>query len=261
MEDDKNDAGERQKIEEYLKLYCIEEILDETINDIIERRPANPYVEIAQLIEAKTMPEIIEVTIMPIIVGSGRCGVQAKVQTNLGSFTGSCGYPFDSTELFRDYTVASTKIGDALQNIDPRDVSKVDDILTKLPDIDTAVISAVSKACARAGARHRGQPLYKYLAEQAKSDIRLPLPVLHAAGKSEPSLNVYHMPTSGSNLETALENLISNNGRVVETVQQMKKPTKCVYGCLHVAESNLDEVCAVSVGKSFIRFILFLLDS
>jgi hypothetical protein len=33
--------SDRQVIEEYLKLYCIEEILDETINDIIERRPVD----------------------------------------------------------------------------------------------------------------------------------------------------------------------------------------------------------------------------
>ena len=108
-------VSDRQKIEEYLKLYCIEEILDETINDIIERRPTNPYVEIAQLIEAKTMPEIIEVVIVPTLVGGGRCGVTAKIQTNLGCYTGQCGYPFDNTELFRDYTIASTKIGDALK--------------------------------------------------------------------------------------------------------------------------------------------------
>jgi hypothetical protein len=87
-DDDENENNDRQVVEEYLKLYCIEEILDETINDIVERRPTNPYVEIAKLIEAKTMPEIIEVLIRPVLAASGVCGVEATVNTNLGTFSG-----------------------------------------------------------------------------------------------------------------------------------------------------------------------------
>lgn len=89
-DEDENEHNDRQVVEEYLKLYCIEEILDETLNDIVERRPTNPYVEIAKLIEAKTMPEIIEVLIKPVLTTSGVCGVEAVVNTNLGSFSGVC---------------------------------------------------------------------------------------------------------------------------------------------------------------------------
>ena len=88
-DDDENEQNDRQMVEEYLKLYCIEEILDETLNDIVERRPTNPYVEIAKLIEAKTMPEIIEVLIKPVLSASGACGVEAIVNTNLGKFSGN----------------------------------------------------------------------------------------------------------------------------------------------------------------------------
>ncbi len=51
MEDDKNER-DRQIIEEYLQEYSIEQVLDEVINTVIERRPPNPYVELANLLES-----------------------------------------------------------------------------------------------------------------------------------------------------------------------------------------------------------------
>jgi phosphoribosylformylglycinamidine (FGAM) synthase PurS component len=57
----KEQVSERKLVEDYLHLYCIEELIDEALNEICEKRPANPYVELARLIEAKTLPEIIDV--------------------------------------------------------------------------------------------------------------------------------------------------------------------------------------------------------
>jgi len=59
----KDQTSERKLVEDYLKLYCIEELIDEALNEICERRPTNPYVDLARLIEAKTLPEIIDVKI------------------------------------------------------------------------------------------------------------------------------------------------------------------------------------------------------
>ena len=55
------EISERKKVEDYLRLYCLEELLDEALNTLLETRPVNPYVDLAKLIEAKTLPEIIDV--------------------------------------------------------------------------------------------------------------------------------------------------------------------------------------------------------
>jgi hypothetical protein len=86
--DEETKNKDRQVIEDYLKSYNLEEILDETINDIIERRPTNPYVELAQLIESKTIPEIVEVGISSTLIACGAFGIEAILRTNLGPFRG-----------------------------------------------------------------------------------------------------------------------------------------------------------------------------
>jgi hypothetical protein len=36
-------TSERRDIEDYLNLYCIEACMDEVLNEIVEKRPVNPY--------------------------------------------------------------------------------------------------------------------------------------------------------------------------------------------------------------------------
>ena len=82
------EISERRQVEDYLKLYCIEEVIDETLNTVLESRPPNPYLDIAKIIQAKTVPEIIDVKINSIVCGNGSSGVESIVITNLGSFHG-----------------------------------------------------------------------------------------------------------------------------------------------------------------------------
>lgn len=102
MEDDKNEK-DRQIIEEYLTEHRIEDVLDEVINNIIERRPQNPYVELSKLLETKTKPEIIEVIINSNISGCSNFGIRATVITNVGSFTGSKSSSFLFFPLFLSF--------------------------------------------------------------------------------------------------------------------------------------------------------------
>lgn len=88
--------SERQKIEEYLKTHCIQECLDEVINDLIESRPFNPYVAITKMMETKTLAEITDVNLCSIIVGGGNSGVLITVQTNIGSFSATVANPYSS---------------------------------------------------------------------------------------------------------------------------------------------------------------------
>jgi hypothetical protein len=95
----------------------------------------NPYVEMSKLIAAKTMPEIIEVTLSTVMVACSTCGVEATIMTNLGPFKGQCSFPFDiENELptMRDLSFAQVKVDDALKNLDPRKMEKVDDLLRGL---------------------------------------------------------------------------------------------------------------------------------
>lgn len=87
MEDDKNEK-DRQLIEAYLQEHAIEQTLDEVINNIIEHRPANPYVELSKLLENKTTPEILEVKLSTILVGCSSFGIRATILTNIGNFYG-----------------------------------------------------------------------------------------------------------------------------------------------------------------------------
>jgi hypothetical protein len=87
MEDDKNEK-DRQLIEDYVQEHAIEQTLDEVINNIVERRPVNPYVELSKLLESKTKPEIVEVQLTSILAGCSTYGVRATLLTNVGTFIG-----------------------------------------------------------------------------------------------------------------------------------------------------------------------------
>jgi putative transposase len=50
------DQNERAQIEAYVQSFALEECLDEAINAVVEARPANPYMAIANFMEKKTLP-------------------------------------------------------------------------------------------------------------------------------------------------------------------------------------------------------------
>ena len=185
-----NQQSERQKIEEYLKFYCINEVIDEVINELVETRPVNPYVAMCGMMERHTMPEIVEVMINGTFVGRGHAGVIATVVTNIGSFTGTAAYPYtsDVAEITRDFSRATDSLRNALCKLDPRDLVEVDKLVDGMAEIDNTVALAVSMACCRAGAKHKGLPLYRYLnlvgvkdddraREMARHRMCIPLPV------------------------------------------------------------------------------------
>lgn len=180
--------GERYEVEEYLKLHCIQECLDEVINDLVDRRPLNPYVAITKLMETKTLSEISDVQICSAITGRGGCGVLATVLTNIGSFSATVAYPYDSVDCdsMSDYSAVQENLRDSLNQLDPRKISNIDKVLEGLDDLDECVAMAVSMACCRAGARHSGQPLYRFVNDALDgidkntgcNAMRIPLPVV-----------------------------------------------------------------------------------
>ncbi len=119
---DKDSSTEKREVEEYMKLYCMEECLDEIMNEIIIERPTNPYVAMALLCESKTLPEIIDVSFKSILVG-GELGVQANFTTNIATFTGVATYSTVSeVKELKDYTMLREKIRDSILSLDPVNV-------------------------------------------------------------------------------------------------------------------------------------------
>jgi enolase len=180
--------GERHEVEEYLKLHCIQECLDEVINDLVDRRPSNPFIAITKMMETKTLSEISDVQICSAITGKGGCGVLATVVTNIGSFSATVAYPYDSIDCdsLSDYSAVQENLRDSLNQVDPRELSNFDRVLDSLEDLDECVAMAVSMACCRAGARHNGQSLYRYINDALRGEdrnsvgntLKIPLPVV-----------------------------------------------------------------------------------
>jgi hypothetical protein len=84
----KNPNKDRQIVEDYVRFFCLEEILDEIMNLLISNRPANPFQEISRFFLRNTLPEILKVKISTRVVGCGYFGIYVEVISNYGSFTG-----------------------------------------------------------------------------------------------------------------------------------------------------------------------------
>ena len=235
MEVRPGDKSERELVEDYISKFTLSEMLDEVLNALLEERPENPYTALGKLIEAKTMPEIIEIKLYPISVEGGAGGVEAKVITNLGEFTGSAADSFDAppgSDTLRAFGLEEAKI-QVIKEIDPREQSKIDEALDNILELDVSVSIAVSKACARAGARHSGVPLYNFIATMGETVELLPLPVLSAcqlqyAGPSatnKMSQEILVYPVGASFFDGAMEGLIQAH-QLIKT---------------KIAESNIQE--------------------
>lgn len=265
MEDANNarDAvGERRQIEEYLKLYCIEDLLDETINIIVEQRPINPYVEISKIMESKSMPEIIAVSIATTIIGGGSCGIEAIITTNLGDFKGSSSFPFDSyvegSDFILDYGPTQEKITESFKNVDPRDVLKMDESLLKVAkddNISPVIVLAVSIAATKAAARHKGVNVYKLISELTGTDACLPMPVptiLSRAGgvcatswSATKSQQVLLVPTA-SDLTVAMESCIQAQHAITKAIKEANALV-CpgTFGCHRLLVESLEKVIRI----------------
>lgn len=250
--------SEKQIVEEYLKTFALEECLDEIINEVIERRPENPYSAIARAMETKTMPEIIDVFLTPYVSANGQGGVEARVLTNLDTFSGFAGIPspFPPTEdVLKDYSAMATHVKDLLKSQDPRNLDKVDPMLEMLSEVGVSnpVIMAVSIACCRAGARHKALPLFKYLAESFGTQAKMIVPIPVVSVLSRTAINssdvlisqeITVTPTTLSNIDNAIESCIAANNAIRQKLDMGRGAIPMIsseYGCPRVVTTTIDE--------------------
>ena len=249
--------SEKQLVLEYIKTFALEECLDEIVNDVVERRPPNPYVAIANAMEAKTLPEIIDVVITSNIISNGRGGVMAKVITNIGSFTGNCGFPanIESDDILQDFSAICDKVKEVLRNLDPRNLNGVDEALASIAEVNAtpSISLALSVACCRAAARHNATPLYRYLANNAggSNSINIPMPVPTVISRlvgshehdSISSQEVLIYPTSLTSLDNCLENTLKLANFITKKIEINKVPmTTYDVGCPRVIMPTITEL-------------------
>lgn len=250
MSDDAEAANERKKIEDYLKLYCMEECLDEIVNGIIIDQPSNPYMAIAAAMEAKTLCEIIDISLSPAIVGQNIFAVQATVVTNIGPFTGVASYATDEEQTnvdeIRDYDALKSSIQDIILELDPTNVSKIDELIAGVPGIEMAESMAISIACCRAASRHKAIKPYQFISGLMGIDyekkLNIPLPIVSVLSRvSEDRLFTQNINLVATNrAESFVETLckIMTASRVIAANDSMKRPAM-VSSC---GSASVDEV-------------------
>ncbi len=233
--------SERTKIENYLKLYCLEECLDEAINEVVEKRPANPYLHISRFMETKTLPEIMDLRLVCCIVGRGLVGVEATLTTNLSQFTASCPISMygGSTvgDMLIDFAVIESKAKEAVRGLDPTKMEEIDEVIMAIGNITPPCAMAISIACCRAGARHSGKPLHRFLAEMIECTPKVPAPVVSVIGRAAGnSINVSQtinvIPTTPSFFDGAMEAVLHAAQSVNRKLDELKIPaTVSDFGC------------------------------
>lgn len=251
---DKDSSNEKREVEEYLKLYCMEECLDEIMNEIILERPTNPYVAMALLCESKTMPEIIDVTFKSVLVGD-ELAVQANLTTNIASFSGIATYatPAETKEL-RDYTLLREKVRDAILDIDPVNIAKVDEGIAKLSGVDPAESLALSIACVRAGARHKGMKLYQYIASVSglkEEDVCIPTPVVSVLSRiveGQDTQDITLTSTKAGSFSSAMESLLQCSSLIARSEGVLKPRTLSAWGSPCVNGANVNVAAKVNFG-------------
>lgn len=247
MENDSN--NERRVIEDYLGLYCLEECLDEALNAVVVERPKNPYLAIASFMQTKSTPEILNISLTSVLVNGLRCGVQAVMLTNVDSFSATTLYAGPSVG-YRDHSLLEEKVNSLLLGMDPTDLSRVDEQLAKIADVDAAESLAVSVACCRAAARHCNVQPYHIIArcltgDLRSADMRIPVPVVSVAsrllspGQRLHSQDITLCPTAAASLGQALQTVVDAAASLsqLDTFRGSSGSSHC--GCVCVESSSL----------------------
>jgi hypothetical protein len=253
-------SNEKKEVEEYLKLYAMEECLDEILNEVIIERPTNPYVAMALLCESKTLPEIIDVTFKSVLVG-GEVAVQANLTTNIATFSAIASYGRPEPEapkLFRDYAVLRDKIRDAVLDIDPVNVAKIDETVSKL-GIEPAESLALSIACCRAGARHKGKKLHQYIANLVgvkEDDLMIPAPVVSVLSRvldgTSTTQDITLTPIKASTFSSAMEQLLQVATFVSQNEAVMKPRVYSIWGSPCTAARNIADAAKVRLSRTLL---------
>ena len=202
------------------------------VNGVLEARPKNPYIEMSKLLEAKSMAEIITIRLSALITDTGMA-VQALVSTNVGMFEASCGCAPNAADMddeLKDYTIIQDEICNSLLGKNPTDIQKIDQCLQRIEGLDPSVSLAVSMACARAGARHKGVELFEFLGEYSRTTPAIPMPcvsvISRVAGPDDKwnslSQDVSVIPTTSSSFSGAVEAVIKAYRKSVSVVATNK---------------------------------------
>eukprot|EP01038_Epipyxis_sp_PR26KG_P004191 gene4191-5962_t len=254
---DYDQSSEKKVIDDYVKSFCLEECLDEVINTVVTERPTNPYMKIAQAMEAKTMPEIIDINLIPIITIKGGMGVKALVTTNISTFEGITAYgnnvsnSISTSEELKNYSAVLQPLREALLSMDPRKSSLIDEKLSKVVGLDTCESLAISMACCRAGARHKGIPLHQHINELTNDknhSIRIPIPIIsvvsRAIGSSGLFQDVQLVPISILSFESSLAKIITIS-RLIMKNELIKKNVISESGCPVIEANNIATVIKI----------------
>eukprot|EP00605_Chrysophyceae_sp_TOSAG23-4_P000670 GSChrysophyteH1.ASY1.ANO1.752.1 assembled CDS len=226
--------SERTLIENYLKEYCIQDCLDEVINEIVEKRPSNPYMHISKFMETKTHGEILDIKLRTILTARGCVGVESTVTTNFTTFSASFpvnGYANSGGgDALLDFSMAESKVKESLIGLDPTNIPEVDAAILSASHVPPPVACAISMSCCRAGARHSSKPLYQFLADLMGTTPRLPAPVVSVVGRAAGGgINVAQVvtcvPSTPSFFEGAIESTIAVSRCVQAKLYELRTPS------------------------------------
>lgn len=235
-------------------------MIDEVVNGVLESKPGNPYDAMAKLLQAKCAPKITSASVSSCI-SAGGSGVVATVTTELGSFVayyaiGDASKPKDT--LFSDISAVNAKLEENIKGQNPVNLSKIDMILGRMDDLDASVSIAVSMACAKAGARHKGQRLFEYIASASGATPQVPVPVASLISRTAgplpdgaaPVQDVAVCPVASQSLQAAVDSIAKVHRRLCANLQLPDNTIPVVpyaYGSMRVKSSLSQAIQVIDV--------------
>ncbi|GMH66881.1 hypothetical protein TL16_g04529 [Triparma laevis f. inornata] len=157
------------------------------INELVRERPDDPFVDLAQTIEAKSVlaNSIVAVRAAEVIGANGLPALEIMIETLKGVFKAGVANmgPFDGEEerfagkgLTSAVKIVNTVMADKLIGKDPRRQDFIDSMLSE-EDFPANAVLAVSIAVCKAGAKFNEMPVYEHVAALANiSEPRIPMP-------------------------------------------------------------------------------------
>lgn len=211
--------SEKSKIEKYIKFHNIEACLDVVINEVIEKRPSNPFKVLSTLLETKSLSEILDIKLSYSFCENNNLGLSCMIKTNLGVYASSIGFPYGLQQqvLSGNQTapnpfnieVEEDKVNQLLKGQDPRNMKHIERLIVECyvssdsvankdkDNLVKAIRLVITMSCFRAAAGHCCEPLFKFISSYYEVDttiapnsdiFKIPQPSISVANGVIPNL-------------------------------------------------------------------------
>ena len=200
--DSQKEEEERLVVERYLKDHGLEGTLNDFVNEVVQARPEDPYVELGQRLAGASTAANSVLSLRAHQIWNGLLpALEIEIETQQGRFTAKTCLEEDSSSV---EAANNSELLARLKGVDVTNQEAVDAALKDFPNAKVVLLASV--ACCKAGAAHLGVSVQDRVAQLAgNTSLSLPMPAITVIEGQKEFRSIAVVPFGAGSMAEAVE--------------------------------------------------------